>query len=361
MRYKALHWLFLLALVLAGCQSSSKGTRSASPALSATSLQVIFFDIGQGDSALIRFPNGKTMLIDGGPPTAGARLVAKLRQHGVKRLDWVVGTHPHSDHIGGLIAVLKAFPVEEVWDSGLVYESPVYRDYLLAVRSAKNQAGKRPKFQVMLKGTRIEPAPNMYLEVFAPSKPYLKGTRSDPNNNSIVLKLSAGRASFLFTGDMETELRRRLYQQGADLKAEVLKVAHHGSYNGADAQLLRRVRPQIAVISCGRNNPYGHPHRETLQFLRAFRVQVYRTDLHGDVRITYNGKVLQVATSQPLREPEPRSPRERTQFIGNTISKVYHAPDCPNLPKLQNRIYFNSRESAEKAGYRPHKNCLGGN
>lgn len=361
MRYQALYWLFLLILVLTGCQSLPRSTQTKPKPFASNALKVIFFDVGQGDSALIRFPNGKTMLIDGGPPTAGAQLVAKLRRQGIRQLDWVVGTHPHSDHIGGLIAVLKAFPVQEVWDSGLVYESPVYRDYLLAMRSAKNQAGKRPKFQVVLKGARIEPAPNMLLEVLAPSKPYLKGTHSDPNNNSIVLKLSAGKAHFLFTGDMEVELRRRLYQQGAELKAEVLKVAHHGSYNGTDTQLLRRVRPQIAIISCGRDNLYGHPHKEALQSLKAFRVQVYRTDLHGDVSLTHNGKALQVATSQPLREPEPRSPRERTQLIGNAISKVYHAPDCPSLPKPQNRVYFNSRESAEKAGYHSHKNCLGGN
>ncbi|MER3402840.1 MAG: MBL fold metallo-hydrolase [Armatimonadota bacterium] len=300
MRPLALAWLLLIVGLLTGCQPASKGTRPPSPATAppAGSLQVVFFDVGQGDSALIRLPNGKTMLIDGGPPQAGRVLVAKLRQYGVSRLDWVVGTHPHSDHIGGLIAVLKAFPVEEVWDSGLVYESPVYRDYLLAVKSAKGSSGKRPRFRVMLKGESIQLAPNMRIEVLAPSRPYLMGTESDPNNNSIVLRLEAGRARFLFTGDMEGALRRRLYQQRADLRAEVLKVAHHGSHNGTDTEFLIRVRPRIAIISCGSGNPHGHPHKEALQALKAFRVRVYRTDRLGDVVVTLTNKGLEVVSSK---------------------------------------------------------------
>lgn len=320
---------------------------------------MVFFDVGQGDSALILFPNGKTMLIDGGPTSAGARLVAKLRQRGIQRLDWVVGTHPHSDHIGGLIAVLKAFPVEEIWDSGFVYESPVYRDYLLAARAAKNQAGKRPPFRVALKGTKVQPAPNITVEVLAPSKPYLTGTQSDPNNNSIVLRIDAGGARFLFTGDMEGALRRRLYQQGANLRAEVLKVAHHGSHDGTDMALLRRVRPRIAVISCALGNPYGHPHKEALQVLQAFGVRVYRTDLHGDITLRLVGKSLQVSTERTSPVVDGRSPHERTRFIGNPRSKVYHAPDCARLPQPSNRVYFPTREAAEREGYRPHKECLG--
>lgn len=354
---RPLFWLLTLVLLFAGCQAPQRTAQPPQRTPSET-LQVVFFDVGQGDSALIVFPNKKTMLLDGGPPSAGARLVAKLRQRGIQRLDWVVGTHPHSDHIGGLIAVLKAFPVEEIWDSGFVYESPVYRDYLLAARAAKNQAGKRPPFRVTLKGTKIQPAPNIAVEVLAPSKPYITGTQSDPNNNSIVLRLDAGSARFLFTGDMEEALRRRLYQQGATLRAEVLKVAHHGSHNGTDDALLRRVRPQIAVISCALGNVYGHPHKEALQALQAFGGRVYRTDLHGDITVRLVGKNLQISTERVVTAAEQRSPRERTRFIGNPKSKVYHAPDCPRLPQPENRVYFPSREAAEREGYRPHRECL---
>ncbi|MFQ3611957.1 MAG: MBL fold metallo-hydrolase [Fimbriimonadales bacterium] len=360
--------LLVALLLLAGCAERSASTHSTPRPLPTATTEpsptrtprIVFLDVGQGDSALIQFANGQTMLIDGGETDQGAGLVARLRQLGVRQLDWVVASHAHSDHIGGLIQVLRELPVKEVWDSGFRHDSPVYLDYLRAVRSARAPDGGRRKFRVVKHGERLSVGTDATVEVLAPSQPYLTDTRSDPNNNSIVLRITFGSVRVLFTGDMEREQRNRLYRERADLRAEILKVAHHGAHNGTDSEFLRRVQPKVAVISCGLNNRYGHPHRETLQALRGAGVKLYRTDLHGEVQITLSGAQLQVATTRrPPDAAEAHSPTERTRLIGNRNTKVYHAPDCNRLPRPENRVLFNSRQQAESAGYRAHAQCLG--
>ena len=357
--------LTILILSLVACSAPPKRTATAPTAPASPTalepapqgvLQVAFLDVGQGDSALITFPNGKTMLIDGGETSEGVALVGKLRRLGVKQIDWLVATHPHSDHIGGLIQVLKAFPVAEVWDIGMPFESPVYRDFLLAARGARSPDGKRPKFRVVRRGLTLEPAPNVRLSVLAPSEPLLKGTRSDPNNNSIVMRLDAPGGSFLFTGDLEREGRARLYTTRPNLRADVLKVAHHGAENGTDRAFLSRVNPAVAVISVGAGNRYGHPHRETLALLQGRRV--YRTDLHGDIVMRLGAdKKLQIATTRaaPAQPTAPTKPAPAVGVvIGNRNTKVYHRPDCRSLPKPQNQVRFRSAQEAERQGYRPH-------
>jgi len=362
--------LTIIILALVACSAPPKRTATAPTAPASPTalepapqgvLQVAFLDVGQGDSALITFPNGKTMLIDGGETSEGVALVGKLRRLGVQQIDWLVATHPHSDHIGGLIQVLKAFPVAEVWDIGMPFESPVYRDFLLAARGARSPDGKRPKFRVVRRGLTLEPAPNVRLSVLAPSDPLLKGTRSDPNNNSIVMRLDAPGGSFLFTGDLEREGRARLYATRPNLRADVLKVAHHGAENGTDRAFLSRVNPTVAVIPVGAGNRYGHPHRETLALLQGRRV--YRTDLHGDIVMRLGAdKKLQIATTRaaPAQPTAPTKPAPAVGVvIGNRNTKVYHRPDCRSLPKPQNQVRFRSAQEAEQAGYRPHA-CVQG-
>jgi competence protein ComEC len=322
--------------------AASAPTGGLEPALQGV-LQVAFLDVGQGDSALITFPNGKTMLIDGGETSEGVALVGKLRRLGVQQIDWLVATHPHSDHIG------------------MPFESPVYRDFLLAARGAKSPNGARPKFRVARRGITLEPAPNVRVSVLAPSDPLLTGTRSDPNNNSIVLRVDAPGGSFLFTGDLEREGRARLYTTRPNLRADVLKVAHHGAENGTDRAFLSRVNPAVAVIPVGAGNRYGHPHRETLALLQGRRV--YRTDLHGDIVMRLGAdKKLQIATTRaaPTRPTAPTKPAPAVgAVVGNRNSKVYHRPDCRSLPKPENQIRFRSAQEAERQGYRPHA-CVQG-
>lgn len=190
-----------------------------SPAPLVNALQVIFFDIGQGDSALIRFPDGKTMLVDGGQTSAGEMLLERLESLGIQELDWVAASHPHSDHIGGLIAVVKRLKVREVWDTGFPYESPVLEDYLKALQSAKESHGTHLK--IVGAGYKAEPSPGCVIEVYAPRKPYLRGTSSDANNNSMLFRLRYGKASFLFTGDIEDAGRRKMMAENPGLRATV--------------------------------------------------------------------------------------------------------------------------------------------
>ncbi|MCX7992241.1 MAG: MBL fold metallo-hydrolase [Fimbriimonadales bacterium] len=370
-------WLIIALITLAGCSPSGETSGSPTPAPNPAepsssavlepapkdTLQVVFLDVGQGDSALVVFPNGKTMLIDGGETDQGRRLVQKLQQLGVKQIDWLVATHPHSDHIGGLIQVLKSLPVLEIWDIAMPFESPVYRDFLLAARAAKTPDGKRPAFRKVRSGLKLQPVPNISVSVLAPREPLLSGTRSDPNNNSIVMRIDAPGGSLLFTGDIEREGRQRLYDARANLGTDVLKVSHHGAANGTDKAFLNRVNPRVAVISVGAGNRYGHPHKETLALLQGKRV--YRTDLQGDIIMRLGAdKKLQVATtrSTPARQSADEKttrPPLTSAVVGSRNSKVYHTPECSQLPKPENQVRFRSAQEAEKAGYRPHA-CVEG-
>lgn len=257
-------------------------------------LTVRFLDIGQGDAALVQWKD-HAMLVDGGSRDHGDILLADLNKYGVSRLDWVIASHPHEDHIGGLIGVLRALPVNHFLDSGFNTGSPIQADLLRAVQARKTA------FQVAQAGAKMDLGGGVSLNILAPPTPFLNGTSSDPNNNSIVARLDYGSIRILFTGDMEGPERGWIFNQtdglpggqGA-LRADVLKVAHHGSHNGTNAALLKRVAPRFAVISCGWGNSYGHPHKQALNAIRNAPTvqQLFRTDLEGDITLHTNGKTI---------------------------------------------------------------------
>jgi competence protein ComEC len=241
------------------------------------------FDVGQGDAFLFHFPNGANVLVDSGTKKSGGKLVSKIRSLGVRKIDLVVATHPHADHIGGMKSVLDAFEVGKVWDSGYNHNSPVQREMLEAIRDKKIRFGRpKPGF--------IEKIGDASVEVLAPKKPVL-GSGSDPNNNSLVVRVVYGEISFLMTGDIE-EAGRGI--AGPFPRSTVLKVSHHGSDNGTDDKLMKEVRPEIAVLSYGKNNSYGHPHKSVMKLLEKYKVQVYAT-VDGDITITTDGKSLDIA------------------------------------------------------------------
>lgn len=213
-------------------------------------------DVGQGDSSFFVLPTGETMLVDAGTPASAKKLVRYLKSLGVKKIDILIATHPHSDHIGGIRAVMDNFAIGEVWDSGYAHGSNLQIKFYQAIIDGKIPFG-RPK-----RGF-VREAGGAKIEVLGPVTE-LKGTSSDANNNSLVLRVSYGGVSFLMTGDMEEAERRTISPLP---HSTVLKAAHHGGRSGTDAKLLREVDPLVIIFSYGENNSYGHPHKEVLQLL----------------------------------------------------------------------------------------------
>jgi competence protein ComEC len=301
---KFLKVLFAIALVAALFAGGLYWLRhrpqnTPAPFVAAGKLQIYALDVGQGDSLLVISPEGKSVLIDAGPPQAGAEVLAALRKKNVKSLDLAVATHPHADHIGGMKPVIENIPIKNFLDSGQNYASNEYERLLRLIKE------KRIKFILAKKGMTFDLDSGIKLEALNPpgNGEWITKVRSGAsveNANSVVLRLTYGNFSMLFTGDAEAETEQALIKSGAPLRAQVLKVGHHGSRYATSAKFLAAVGPEAAVISCGADNRYGHPAQQTLDRLRKAGVNVYRTDLSGEIAIISDGVKFEV---HPTREP----------------------------------------------------------
>jgi competence protein ComEC len=259
---------------------------SATTNATTKNMYVHFINVGQGDSIYIKAPNGEDILIDGGNKD-GSDLVAYLKKQKVKDIEFMIATHPDADHIGGLDEVLKAFPVKSVYAPKVSHTSQAYKDFLTAVKNKKLTI-KTAKADVTLsiKGVTAK--------FVGPVKTY---STSDTNDWSAVLKITYGKNSFLFTGDAEAKAEADMIKAKKDLRADVLKVGHHGAKTSTSTAFLNAVKPKYAVISVGKNS-YGHPTKEVLNRLKAAKVTVYRTDQKGTIVFTSNGSKLSVKTEK---------------------------------------------------------------
>jgi len=284
-------------------------------------LSVYFLDVGQGDSTLVLFSN-KSILIDAGEAEMGDRVVSDLKALGVSRIDLLVATHPHSDHIGGMQKVLAAFPVGQVLDSGLPHTSSTYEHFLETIDQ------KNIPYRVAEQGQTIDIDPALMIFVLSPQKERIS---DDPNTNSVVLRISYGTVAFLLAGDIGGESENALVRSGYPLDSRILKVGHHGSYSSTSSSFLGRVRPETAIIMVGKDNPFGHPHKQTLDLLKEYGVSLYRTDLDGTVVIRSDGMSYSVKTETNDKgiwtAPTPRA--------GNLTKVITNSSSISTVPSVR--------------------------
>lgn len=289
----------LLLILLLGYfwLSKRKPSPSPQPQPSGDELQVHMLDVGQGDSILIVAPGGKTVLVDAGTPGSGKVVMEAMKRYGLQQIDLMVATHAHADHIGGADEVIRATKVVSVLDSQVPNTTKNYEDFLKAIkeRGAK-YIGAQP-------GQKFDLGGGAQLTVLAPIQPFftkdqLRSGANEPNANSVVTRLDYGDFSLLLTGDAEAETEARMMKNGENIKANVLKVGHHGSRYASSEDFLRAGGFESAIISDGEDNRYGHPSQEALDRMKARGIKIYRTDLQGEITITTRGHGYQIQTAR---------------------------------------------------------------
>jgi len=254
-------------------------------------LHVSFLDVGQGDAILIQTPNHQNILIDGGPSPQIIDLeLGEKLPFWDRTMDLMISTQPQADHITGLVEVLQRYKVKQVLEPGVSYNSCVYQEWLKLIEE------KEIKHYVAKAEQEIDLGSGIKIEVLNPPEEFFKGTSADVDNNGVVLRLSWGEVSFLFTADIRWEGEFELIKQRANLRSTVLKVAHHGSKTSTMPQFLAVVDPQITVISVGANNTFGHPNPEVVERLRERLGEdsIYLTSENGTVEFITDGEKLWV-------------------------------------------------------------------
>ncbi|MCI1946080.1 ComEC/Rec2 family competence protein [Clostridium luticellarii] len=280
-KYLNIFTVFLAVLFLfSGCINNTSNVLN--PKVKSSQLLVHYIDVGQGDSELIQI-NGKNLLIDAGPNDSENKLMSYLNKQNIEKLDYVIATHPDEDHIGGMSSVIKKYEIDGFYAPRKTTDTLTFEKMIVSLKD-KNMKIDVPNPL----DTKLNLGENITAEILAPNS----STYEDTNNYSIVLKITYGDTKFLFTGDAETKSESEMTDKNYDLSADVLKVGHHGSSSSTSEEFLDRVNPKIAVISCGKNNKYGHPTKKTINKLKKKNIQIYRTDVDGTILLTSDGSKI---------------------------------------------------------------------
>lgn len=321
-------------------------------------LEVHFIDVGQADASLV-ICDGKSMLIDGGNAEDSSLIYSYLKNKGIDHLDYIVNTHPHEDHVGGLAGALNYASVDKAMGSMTSYDSKAFNSFVKYL-DEQNVSITIPKAGDTFKlGSGI-------VQILGPVH-----SSKDVNNNSIVLKITYGATSFLFTGDAEREEEQDILAKGYDLSSTVLKVGHHGSETSTTYPFLREIMPEYAVISVGSGNQYGHPNEGTLSRLRDADVKTYRTDMQGDIICTSDGKDVTFTINRNVNTDtlteETTAPTNaetvnymESTYILNTNSKKIHSTKCSSVNSMseKNKKETNlNKDELISQGYDPCGNC----
>jgi competence protein ComEC len=331
--------------------------------LLASTLQVYFLDVGQGDSIVITASSGEVVMIDSGPDES--LIFQKLRTLNISHIDLLIASHPHTDHITGMDTIIDTYQSRGFVDIGIPHTTKAYECLIHAIQNNNlnyYQATER-KISLGLLIFHILPPANPYLEI------------SELNNNSAVIRLDYGKVSFLFPGDIESERESQLLEESRNqLNVDILKVPHHGSFDASSIGFIQAVSPSVAIISCGKDNPYGYPHHETLQTLNENRIKTYRTDRQGTILVQTDGNSYQVIPEVDSIQLEDQDIQSSPQMFGlvsipttnnghqyaaSKKSKVFHKISCPHVATIKedNLIFFTTLEEALATGRRGCKTC----
>jgi competence protein ComEC len=332
--------------------------------LYATTLKAYFLHVGQGDSTIIIVSTGEVVLIDSGPNEN--LILNKLQELRISHIDLLIASHPHTDHITGMDKIINKYKPRALIDPEIPSSTDTFEKLLDAVYT------NRVKYN-------LEPAQKFKLGplVINLNRPKNKlDENSDPNHNSVVFKLEFGKIAFLFPGDIDGTREDQLIRTTKNqLNANILKVSHHGSFHGTTAGFIQAVNPQVAIISCGKDNLYGYPHQETINTLTIAKVQIYRTDLNGTVLVKTDGNTYEVISEiGNAQEPSEKviqtliSKTDSVQesetngimkYAASKKSKVFHKITCVHVGTIKedNLIVFNTLEEALATGRRGCKTC----
>lgn len=373
--------IFLFSILINSFSFEGTTSLAANP----DKMQVHFIDVGQGDSTLITC-GGHAMLIDAGDDSKGTSIQNYLQKQEIEKLDYLVLTHPDSDHIGGAPVIITKFSVDKVFVSNYEKDNRTYQKLIQALDDKDlDYSTPKPGTQYTL-GTAT-------ITFLAPNDEY-----DNPNDASVALLIRNGNNTFLFTGDAGEDAENDILESGLAISADVYKVGHHGSKYSTSEDFFEAVDPSYAVISCAEGNSYGHPHAETLNTLRMNGVKVYRTDEEGTIIATSDGKKItfNVPASETWKAGEPTESAEASQgkesqtgssqskagegnksaqavtevvpqkdnavttevtYVLNTKTKKFHKPSCSYLPTTNRKDTSESRECVIAQGYEPCKKC----
>ncbi len=368
--------ILVAALLLSGCSVSKEGANTNGlekmSRMTEGTMEVHFLDVGQGDCTLIE-SQGHYMLIDAGNNDKGTLVQSYLESQGVEKLDYLIGTHPDSDHIGGMDVILTKFDVDTVIMPDVVNDTRTYDDVVQAMKYKNIQNTLPVVGEQYTLGDAV-------FTIIAPNN-YDYGDNT--NDYSVGLLLQNGNNRFLFTGDAEEQAEKDILGNGIDISADVYKAAHHGSATAVYEPFLKAVHPSYSVISCGAGNSYGHPHAETLNWMRANGVQVFRTDEQGTIVAVSDGTKItwnmspdnswmtgeQTKSDQESLKSEEKTNKagtavengnSMTEYVLNNSTKKFHRPDCSSVETISEKnkeVTEKSREELILEGYSPCARC----